>query len=55
MRKISAKENLLAKINEQNLVRLNDFEGTRGVRVHISQIVADGELVRVGRRLYAPR
>ncbi len=55
MREISAKEKLLAKIKEKNLVRPKDFEGINGARVHLSQLVASGELVRVGRGLYAPR
>ncbi len=54
MGETSAKEKLLAKIKEKNLVRPKDFESIKGARVHLSQLVAGGELVRVGRGLYAP-
>lgn len=53
MREISAKDKLLKKVKEKSLVRPKDFEDIKGARVHLSQLVESGELVKVGRGLYA--
>lgn len=53
MREISVKDKLLSKVKEKSLVRPKDFEGIKGARVHLSQLLKSGELVKLGRGLYA--
>jgi hypothetical protein len=53
MRTLTVKDELLTKAKEKILVRPKDFEKIKGARVHLSQLVASGELVKVGRGLYA--
>ena len=53
MQEISAKDKLLKKVKEKSLVRPKDFENIKGARVRLSQLVASGELIKVGRGLYA--
>jgi predicted transcriptional regulator of viral defense system len=53
MQKLAVKEKLLAQAREKVLVRPKDFDKIKGARVHLSQLVESGELVKVGRGLYA--
>ena len=53
MQEISAKDKLLKNVKEKSLVRPKDFEDIKGARVRLSQLVASGELIKVGRGLYA--
>ncbi len=53
MREISVKDKLLSKVKEKSLVRPKDFEGIKGAHVHLSQLLESGELLKVGRGLYA--
>ena len=46
MRKISVKDKLLTKVKEKSLVRPKDFENIKGARVHLSQLVESGELIK---------
>ncbi len=54
MREISVKDKLLTKVKEKSLVRPKDFENIKGARVHLSQLVESGELIKVRRGLYTP-
>ncbi len=54
MREFSKKEKLLKDAKEKSLVRPKDFEDNKGARVHLSQLVKSGEIIKVGRGLYAP-
>ena len=54
MKELSKKDKLLMKAKGKMLIRPKDFEDIKGARVHLSQLVAGGELVKVGRGLYAP-
>ena len=55
MNELSKKDKLLLKAKEKMLIRPKDFKDIKGVRVHLSQLVAGGELIKVGRGLYAPK
>ena len=43
---------ILEFAKEQKLLRPKDFENIKGARVHISRLVKNGKLVKVGRGLY---
>jgi predicted transcriptional regulator of viral defense system len=54
MRKTTTKDKLLSEAKKGSLTRPKDFKDIKGARVYLSKLVASGELVRVGRGLYAP-
>ena len=49
----TTKEKLLEYAKEKKLLRPSDFAEIAGARVMLSRLVENGELIKVGRGLYA--